>query len=277
MLREWISDFFLYLGKAAQRWVGSAIALASVLLVILSDLRGHTLGLPIWAWGLIAMGGVLIAGFTEWRALHHNPEHIARIRNIAVGVYDSLRSGPRIQYSEGGRSDPVLKTMFQGHCPKGLAALLDEWDGRKRKEPALRDASILRMQGAARERIESQFPTDEWHTASIVLRTSEYIDRRFKTGAITAPPLIQFGTGTVVWQGTILKWIDLSDPDGKREAEVATDLLRATIDEVASTWPAAELQAMSDRRERIEQEVSEPLQMMMYDRPIRGRCPGCRP
>jgi len=281
MVKDWATDLVAYVWHMGHRWLGTAITGISVVLAVATDIRHHSIGLPVWGWALVAMGGIVIAGFLEWRTLYHHPEHVAKIRRIAESVHDSLGNGRNrgaIEYSDGVRSDEVLKEMFQGHCPKGITALLGEWDQVGRDIPATETDAITQMKGQVAQEVRSGFPQDrDWFTGTIIDHAAGYLERRFVSGSRNVGLPIALGTDAVMWGTTVIRFVDLSDDAARAEAESAIQSLRESVERVAAMWPADQLRNLVNRRAQIVDEVYKPLQLMIHGAPIRGRCPGCLP
>jgi hypothetical protein len=280
VVREWLADLAAYIWRMAHRWLAVAVTIASFILIVLSDIRHRSIGLPIWGWGLVAMGGIVIAGFLEWRTLFHRPEHVAKIRKVAESVHDSLHNGRSrhpIAYSDGVRDDEFLKEMFQGHCPGNVASLLDEWDQVGLDIPKVESENIARIQAEVTDQIRSAFtPEDGWYTSTIVQQATAQLERRLRGN--TAGAQIRVGSDAIVWNTTVIKDdVDTLTDETRAEANAQARSLSELVNRVEETWPKDQLRTMAQRRGEIAKEVYHPLQLIIHDGPIRGRCPICKP
>src|SRR5579863_4445357 len=78
-------DFIEYLVRLGKQPSGALVALVTFALAVASGIRGHSIGLPAWAWGLLSEGGLVVAGFLDWRAHQKMPDgHAQWLKQIAA-------------------------------------------------------------------------------------------------------------------------------------------------------------------------------------------------
>ena len=253
MVKEWLADLAAYITKMARSRVAAALTVVSLILAILSDVLNHPIGLPVWGWALVAMGGVVIAGFLEWRTLYHRPEHVAKIRKVAESVHDSLHNGRSrhpITYSDGVREDEFLKEMFQGHCPGNVASLLDEWDQIGLDIPKVESENLARIQAEVTKQIRSAFPADEgWYTGTIIQQATAHLQRRIQGN--TAGAQISLGHDAILWNTMVIKDdVNTLTDETRSEAIAQAQSLSDLVNSAEATWPKDQLRAPWSSAER---------------------------
>jgi hypothetical protein len=176
---EIVRDAAEYLWRLVKQPIGSVLAFATFVLALVSAAKGHPILLAPWAWALLAEGGLVVAGFLDWRvARQMAPGHAQWIQSIATSVHDSIAGDRSCLYSDGERNDAHLKELFQSHAPE-FTELEREWD----RLPGELVAVQNRIREVIRESAVAHWSRPGWHVPTITEGATNWVNQN-----LPAPP-----------------------------------------------------------------------------------------
>jgi hypothetical protein len=265
-----------YAVRLARQRAGSLVGLLGFALALVSGAIGHTVGLPAWAWGLVAEGGLVLAGFLDWRTSRRMPpEHLAWLKEVAGSVHDSVRADGNARYVVGGRADDFVKTSFDRHFPE-FTGLLEEWKGFE----AQKEAAV----GALRQAVWSSSlplcePHPSWNRGVVINGCYAAVTRNLLLPPPLGPTQLPFAfTGAAVVHGKedggmVVVYVSKDSPDAREMAHQDVRELNAWATQMHASPPADECRRIEARRLAAKTELLEGLLPIIHAHALKGqRC-----
>ncbi len=205
-----LRDTGTYIRRLA-RWRSFAglPGVAGLVLAVVSAVQHHAIGITAWAWLAIGLGGVVIAGFVEWRSIVRRPmpaEHADELREIAESLEQRLWNWKAPSYAIPGKTErPIFKRMFRSHFPEIVTLcdrLEDYWLVAARQHETLKVAVIKSV-------TETFSQSDGWYPDAIASNTLRVLTEG--TMAFEELPALELNSNerAVTWNSEVVKSLDV--------------------------------------------------------------------
>jgi len=239
-MAQLLRDLTTYIRRLA-RWRSFAglPGVAGLVLAVISAVQHHAIGIVAWAWLAIGLGGVVIAGFVEWRSIIRRPmppEHADELREIADRLDQGLWNWKTVSYVIPGRTErPLVKRMFRSHFPAIVVLcdrLEDYWSSATRQREDLKVAVIQSATEA--------FPqSDGWHPDGIASNAMRVLTEG--TMASDEFPTLELSSSerAVTWNAEVVKSLVVIE-DGPISIQAIRDWINVV-------WQSTEARAIKTR------------------------------